>query len=351
LLCFLCLEIALSVWGPEHYQLGEPKTLNVEILDAESETPLARVNTFDEYYSNPRGYFDVSRSEGDTVIYRVELHEVRVAGAPCRRIPECIEKPEEVLAFLARKDTVLALGDSFMLGQGVRYEDTYIRRLEKLLAKEGETKWIKNTAVAGYDIEHICMAYDLFSAESHYPLVIYGFVLNDFGMPGKENIIGSDLIDLNNGGYQYNPWRTHYASVNFVFNCIERIRLDRTTRKSYLEAFKGEDADDKFELLRTMNRKIELKGSRLAIVLFPLLHEFHDYPFQEIHDKVCDFCRKNDILLLDLLPAFSEHTAESLWVHPTDYHPNEIAHRIAAEEIHAFLKRRGLLGTLAVEEP
>jgi hypothetical protein len=84
--------------------------------------------------------------------------------------------------------------------------------------------------------------------------------------------------------------------------------------------------------------------------LFPLLHEFHDYPFQEIHDKVRDFCRKYDILLLDLLPAFSEHKAESLWAHPTDYHPNEIAHRIAAEEIHTFLKRHGLLETLVIEE-
>ncbi len=83
-------------------------------------------------------------------------------------------------------------------------------------------------------------------------------------------------------------------------------------------------------------------------MLFPLLHEFHDYPFQEIHDKIHGFCQENDILLLDLLPAFRPHTAESLWVHPTDYHPNEIGHRIAAEEVHSFLQDHELLEALDV---
>ncbi len=351
LLCFLCLETTLSVWGPKYYRFGETRTLGVEVLDAEGNRAIGRIRRLNEFHSNPRGYFDISRTRGETVVYGLEMHEMHATGSPHRRIPENIENTQDVLAFITREDTVLALGDSFTLGQGVRYEDTYVRRLEKLLAKEGKPIRIKNTGVAGYEIEHICTAYDLYSAESHYPLVIYGFVLNDFGMPGKESVIGSDFIDLNNGGCQYNPWRTHYASVNFVYSRIERIRLDRTTRQSYLEAFKGKNADDKFELLRTMNRKTELNDSRLVIVLFPLLHEFHDYPFQEIHDKVCDFCRKDDILLLDLLPAFSEHKAESLWVHPTDYHPNEIAHRIAAKQIHVFLKHHRLLETLVVEEP
>jgi len=39
-----------------------------------------------------------------------------------------------------------------------------------------------------------------------------------------------------------------------------------------------------------------------------------------------------------------------LWVHSTDYHPNEIAHRIAARELHAFLRRHGVLARLAADE-
>ena len=172
--------------------------------------------------------------------------------------------------------------------------------------------------------------------------MIYGFVLNDFGMPRMAEVVGSDYITIDSGGNCYNPWRTHCASLNFVHHFIERLRLDRITKRSYHEAFRGSNANDKFELLRSLNRKIESDGGKLVIVLFPLLHEFQDYPFQEIHDTIGDFCREEDVYLLDLLPAFSRHKAESLWVHPTDYHPNEIAHGIAAEEIHAFLMSQGL---------
>jgi len=344
LICFSCLEIGLRVWGPEYYRVGLTWELDREIIEGDTEL----VRYLHEYHSNPRGYFSISRKEGEQIIYGIEFAAV---SPPFKRIPKHTEKPDDVLAFHARKGTVLALGDSFTMGQGVRYEDTYVRRLETLLAKGGKDLGIENTGSPGYELEEICTVYAMCSAEWRYPLVIYGFVLNDFGLPGEESIIGSDFIDFNNGGYQYDPWRTRYASVNFVHRCLERIRLDRMTRRSYLEAFKGRNANGKFELLGELNGNIGAQGGELVIVLFPLLHEFHDYPFHEIHDKVCAFCLSNDILLLDLLPAFSEHKAESLWVHPTDYHPNEIAHRIAAEEIHAFLKGHGLLETLVVEEP
>jgi len=297
-----------------------------------------------EYYSNPRGYFDIRREEDNRTIYGLEI---RGTGPPPRRIPDSMAKPEDVLAFLAREDKILVLGDSFTMGQGVRYEDTCARRLEKLLAEEGVPTTICNSSCAAYDLEQICESYLLYSAKRHYPLVIYGLVLNDFGLPGRDRIIGSDYIDSDNGGFQYNPWRRHFASINFVLHCVDGIRLDRMTKNAYLQAFRGKNARIKFDLLRGLDRKMQSDDSELVIVLFPLLHDFDDYPFQEINDKIHGFCQENDVLLLDLLPAFSRHTAESLWVHPTDYHPNEIAHQIAAKEIHSFLQNHGLLEVLS----
>jgi hypothetical protein len=46
----------------------------------------------------------------------------------------------------------------------------------------------------------------------------------------------------------------------------------------------------------------------------------------------------------DLGPALLElRRPEELTVHPTDAHPNEIAHRLAAEEIERFLETERLL--------
>jgi hypothetical protein len=36
---------------------------------------------------------------------------------------------------------------------------------------------------------------------------------------------------------------------------------------------------------------------------------------------------------VDLRETLRGRPAESLWVHPVDHHPNEIAHRLAAEAL------------------
>jgi len=326
LVCFLCLEITLRVFGPKRYRIPNRDRV---------------------YYSNPRGYFDVLAREEDQPLYGINIVCVNY---PPQRVPDDWTR-ENGAPFMSRKNTILGLGDSFTLGAGVRYEDTYLRQLEKLLAKHGNAAWTKNVSYAGYDVEQVLDVYTKESAEQHYPIVIYGFVLNDFGLPHGDRIVGLDYIDYDNGGYRDNPWRRRFATINFIAHQIDMVRLDRVTRKAYLDAFEGDYAKEKFALLAELNRKIRTDGSRLVIVLFPLLYRFDNYPFGEIHQKMSAFCQREKIPLLDLLPVFSRYDEERLWVHPTDRHPNDVAHRVAAEAIHAFLKRQGLLALLSVEPP
>ena len=35
----------------------------------------------------------------------------------------------------------------------------------------------------------------------------------------------------------------------------------------------------------------------------------------------------------DLLPVLQGQKTEALWVHPVDMHPNELAHRLAADSL------------------
>lgn len=374
LVCFLGLEIGLRGFGPKYHRFS---------------------NVSREYYSNPRGYFDVLRKEGGRVVYGIQVRQVdlppgvfpsvaqsrgmlrefektpalrvmrRPKGQPPQgqtprvgeelelwptvRVPEGIRSPELLTAFFSRRNTILGLGDSFTIGQSVRYEDTYLRRLEKRLAEDGKPYGVKNVADFANNLPDIYKVYLAESARNHYPLVVYGFVLNDFGMTGSSEVIGMDYIDTNNGGYRYSRWRGACATLNFIAHSIDTIRLDRVTRRLYLQAFEGDNARRHFELLADMHRRIKGNGSELVIVLFPLLYEFDDYAFADIHDKIGDFCRSEGIPLLDLLPAFSKHDARELWVHPIDHHPNEIAHRIVAEELHAFLKAEELLEGIVVE--
>jgi hypothetical protein len=319
----LVLEVTLRICGPEYHRFTHQPV----------------------FYSNPRGYFDVVGQDGKYTLYGVR-DQYWPDGLLPQRVPDELRSTDDLQAFLSRDTQVLGLGDSFTFGRGVRYEDTYLRRLEKQLAQNGRPLRINNIGYVAYSLQDIATAYMIETRERDFPLVIYGFVLNDFGLPGIDEIVGSDYIDIDNGGVRYRPYRAYSAAANFVAHCVEKIRLDRVTRQAYLDAFEGDQAREQFELLAALNGQVQADGGQLVIVLFPLLYEFHDYPFQGIHDKISAFCRRRQIPLLDLLPAFAHHRAQDLWVHPTDHHPNEIAHEIAAREIYAFLRREGILDGL-----
>ena len=318
-LCITCLELGLRIWGPEYHAFrAEPL-----------------------YYSNPRGYFDELGEEDGSKLYGIPD---RYSSGPIRqRVPEAIDSDEEIQAFLSRESDILFLGDSFTYGRGVRYCDTYPQRLEGLLAREAHPLKVENLGLVGFDIEEIAATYGAIRLRERFPLVIYGFVLNDFGLPGIEQVIGSDYIDLNNGGNASSFLRRHSSLVNLIADRLDTIRTDALTRQAYLAAFRGENARRHFAILADLNGQIEDDGGRLAIMLFPLLYRFNDYPFQEIHDQIAIFCEREEVPLLDLLPAYSEYEAEELWVHPVDHHPNEIGHEIAARKLLAFLNREDLL--------
>ncbi|MBN2544049.1 hypothetical protein JXI42_14410 [bacterium] len=318
---FIIIEISFRIFGPEYYKFN---------------------NVSHEYFSNPRGYFDVVRVEGTDTIYGLDyLHTDNSYRMPPKMsLNGHNQQPKEKPVY------AIGLGDSFTYGCGVRYKDIYLTKLEKLLNEDNGNRnaKIKNCGVTAWDLEHIYQTYLEESTEiSGKHLVIYGFVLNDFGLITQTEIVGLDFIDLNNGEYKYSKWRKVSALVNSVCYIIDQRRLNTVTTEAYLECFRGENAEMYFGILGQLNERIVENNGVLLLVVFPLLYNFDNYQFMEIHNKMKNFCSSNNILYLDLLPAFSKYKAEELWAHPTDHHPNEIAHQIAAEEIYDFLTANDVL--------
>jgi hypothetical protein len=304
------LEICLRVFGPPYYRFN---------------------NLSEEYYTNPRGYHEVLREEGAHTIYGLEYRD----GLHGYRIPSLLAQP----AIESPERQILGLGDSFSYGRGVRYNDIYLTRLEKLLNNGQNRVAVKNCGFVGANIEDIVHTYARESPSiPQGSLVIYGLVLNDFGLALTEPIKGYNFIDFNNEGHAFNPLRERSALINFISHSIEKRRLHTLTLKAYVGSFEGENAVRGFGLLGNLNQSSLENNHTLLVVVFPLLYDFEEYRFSSIHTKIEGFCDGYRILHLDLLPAFSRHKAEDLWANPTDHHPNEIAHRIAAEEIAAFIK-------------
>jgi len=73
-----------------------------------------------------------------------------------------------------------------------------------------------------------------------------------------------------------------------------------------------------------------------VVTIFPLFGNPLDerYPFTEIHAKVAAAGSAAGATVVDLLPAYRGLRWEVLVVNgPLDEHPNEIAHRIAADTL------------------
>lgn len=295
-----------------------------------------------EYYANPRGYYDFLYidNDGDSV-YGLNY----MADKTKYRLPDFLnaENYSKIMLQPSLKNNILGIGDSFTFGSGVRYEDVYLIRLQHLLnnkTKGSSHRYkIKNAGILGADVYDVWEVFNSEMSKESYSLVTYGFVLNDFGMPGYEHY-AHDLIDQDNGGYKFDPLRKKSAVYNFIMEVVDLNRISKKTEKAYLRAFDDSyQAEHGLELINKMANVAESEGSKFILIIFPVLWKLNKgYPFNEIHEKLKNFCIENDILVLDLLPYFSEYKTEELWAAPTDHHPNEIAHNISAKALHEFIE-------------
>lgn len=70
------------------------------------------------------------------------------------------------------------------------------------------------------------------------------------------------------------------------------------------------------------------------VLLFPILYQLNNkYPFSRIHHILSKEVESRGAIFIDLFDYLKGLEARKLWVHPTDQHPNEKVHEIAAKAI------------------
>src|SRR4029078_11989318 len=103
--------------------------------------------------------------------------------------------------------------------------------------------------------------------------------------------------------------------------------------------------------IREMDRRTLAQGGRFLVASWPLMVDLEgDDPFADHAQTIARFCASTRIPPHDLRPAFRAHRTETLWVHPVDMHPNEIAHRLPAGSLGA-LGRPGVVRAAEVPRP
>ena len=304
----------------------------------------------DCYPTNPRGYFDIDlRDEATRERYRW-MAPVRL-DAVARRAPFAVEfrynshrfRDVELAPKPAGVRRVMVLGDSFTEGQGVKEPDTYPRRLEALLNASGTGRWeVRNCGRRATDFPEIYAAFE--EILPYQPdVILYGMVLNDADrsaeFQARQDYVNDWILDrgrILEGGAPSALRPAQSRLVALVADRIESYRTSGATLRWYRDMY-GEPNRQGWErtqrYLRDMNERTRAAGGRLLVATWPLLVRLDRYPFAGVHETIGHFCLAAGIAHHDLLPVLRGHPTASLWVHPVDMHPNEVAHRLAAESL------------------
>ena len=239
------------------------------------------------------------------------------------------EYPLEKTAGVPR---ILMLGDSLAFGWGAPPEDVTSYRLEKLLNNEGDGKKyeVLNTGIGN---TNTAMQTAVF-LEKHYrykpDIVVLNYFINDAEITPERR----ESFFLEN----------FYAAV-FVggrYDLLTRQFFGKTDWKDYYQGLYLDDqpgwlaAKTAFEKLSRYCRE---QGIELLVVHYPELHELTPYPFQGITDLVREEAEQEGRPFLDLLPVVAGEEPTSLWVTPTDAHPNGKAAGLYAHELKDFLEK------------
>mgnify|MGYP002623789812 CR=1 FL=1 len=237
---------------------------------------------------------------------------------------------------------IAAVGDSFVFGEGVPLDRTISRQMESLLGDDFE---VLNAGMPGLDTADEINVVELFARDLNCTRAIVMFVPNDVApsddLLARQNRI-NDLINLRD-----DKMIEHHAASWYGWSRVLSLlqpdpdvrRIGRETVQWYLDLFDPQHNGDNLRALRRNIRVLSrVPGCRVAIVLYPLLIDLADYPLAQVHARIAAWARESGIPVLDLTPVLASSRTETLWVHPTDHHPNGHAHSIAAAEIVRWLR-------------
>ncbi len=343
---FVILETAVRLSG-----LGAPP----EGVPARLVDPRWR-ELLDCYPSNPRGYFDVDLRDPATRARYHHLAPLRY-DAVAKRAPFGVLSRYNRLRFRDQEASpkrpgarrIAVLGDSFVEGQGVKEQDTLVRKLETLLneGRHPATWEVRNCARRGADFPALIDEF-----EAALPLdpdvVVYAMVLNDAvrtpEFEARQRYVNDWIMDRGQPDADLPAPGWHRSRLaSFVRARIDAWRIGRETTQWYIDMY-GPPNRVGWERTRAFIREMQLRttarGARFVLVLWPLLVDTDSaYPFASAHREVQRFCLAAGIEMVELLPSLRVHPARDLWVHATDMHPNEVAQALAARALAPVVAR------------
>ncbi len=247
---------------------------------------------------------------------------------------------------------IATIGDSFTFAPYMQFTDTFPKKLEQMLNVGGSprTAEVINYGVPAYSTSHEIPVVKTAIKEGA-DLIILQITLNDpeikhHNPSGITENMQDKFGQLNLTGRK--AWlASHWRTYGFVASRLHNSK----THQAYIDYFNDLFSNPRSwkQFTDSMSSIVQLareSKTPVVAVVFPLFGIPMDesYPFYALHEKVEQFMRGLGVPVLDVSAAYKGIPLDRLQVIPgVDRHPNEIAHRMAAEEIYLWLEGQRLL--------
>ena len=236
---------------------------------------------------------------------------------------------------------VVCLGDSFTWGVGILFDDAWPQRVERTLSRTRGERWeAVNLAEPGMNAVEQVSRLESEGWGYEPDVVVLAWVLND---SEDENAAEARRArDWEEGERRPPTFADRLAARSALVRLVStRLRATvenrrRVTgyRSMYADGYAGWVKAR--QALVSMGGMCRARGVPFVVVIFPLFANPLDarYPFADLHAKVAQAAGEAGARVVDLLPSYARVDWKLLVVDGTaDEHPNEIAHRIAAQAI------------------
>jgi lysophospholipase L1-like esterase len=228
---------------------------------------------------------------------------------------------------------IMMLGDSFTVGWGAKFDETFPKRIERMYADRGIQAEAINTGVGNYNtIQEV--EYYLREGYKYNPdIVVLNFTFND-AEPVPVSSPPPTIL------------RICYSCI-FVEGRIDSVLREFGDKRDWADYYLGLYGDDgqakgwldAKAYIAKLAAFTKAHGTKLLIASMPELHDVQHYRLQRITDLVHEAADKNDVPFVDLLPYVQGVPSPELWVTPPDPHPNGLAHKLFAEGIFDALEK------------
>lgn len=255
-----------------------------------------------------------------------------------------VQKPEGMFR-------IAVLGDSFIWGDGLPYEQVWSHKLERKIAQISPQIEVMSWGWRGWStldefrfLQKYGVTYDL-------DLLIIGFVLNDPDMKNyrKKNPIWQDSKAWY-GRMLLSPLRRHFPNTfHFLTSHINSFLADYVLEGYGYKAwhdklYSPENLQQYAELLQQLAAYCETQNIRLLFVLTPSTHEVYR---KQRFDAITPILDQVQIEYLNLFPAvaeaFKDYHPRQLWANPANPHPGSMVTEVYANEVLTYLLQHKFL--------